>query len=235
MTDGIRAEIRVDGPTGCPVTHVVDRTGIAATDVRRAVSTDGRCVTEEFLLADPLGIDLAETGLEDQETGASEEIGASEESDVEFQRVFDYGDHVTYRFERDRDVACPCETVEAHGSPVTDVDVRDDGVHVAFHVADMAALQALVADLRDAFPSLDVKRLLRSEGEPGTHTLVFVDRGRLTARQLEVLETAHDMGYFSHPKGANAGEVAEALSITRATFSEHLAAAQSKLLDAILD
>jgi predicted DNA binding protein len=43
------------------------------------------------------------------------------------------------------------------------------------------------------------------------------------------------MGYFEHPKGANAGEVAEALAITTATFSEHLSAAQSKLFDAILD
>jgi hypothetical protein len=50
-----------------------------------------------------------------------------------------------------------------------------------------------------------------------------------------VLETAHRLGYFERPKGANAGEVADALDISRSTFTEHLAAAQTKLLDAILD
>jgi hypothetical protein len=227
MSDGIRAEIRVDGPTGCPATRLVDRTGTTAEDVTRAVSANGERVVEEFLLADPVGVDVP--GPDDACDHGDQTAG-----DGEFQLVFDYGDHATYRFERDRDVACPCEVVEAHDCPPTDVAIRDDGVHVAFHVPDMPSLQALVAALRDRFPSLDVKRLLRSTGEAGAHNLVFVDRGQLTDRQQEVLETAHEMGYFAHPKGANAGEVATELGITRSTFSEHLAAAQSKLMNAIL-
>jgi hypothetical protein len=227
MSDGIRAEIRVDGPTGCPATRLVDRTGTTAEDVTRAVSANGERVVEEFLLADPVGVDVP--GVDDAGDHGDQTAG-----DGEFQLVFDYGDHATYRFERDRDVACPCEVVEAHDCPPTDVAIRDDGVHVAFHVPDMPSLQALVAALRDRFPSLDVKRLLRSTGEAGAHNLVFVDRGQLTDRQQEVLETAHEMGYFAHPKGANAGEVATELGITRSTFSEHLAAAQSKLMNAIL-
>jgi len=43
------------------------------------------------------------------------------------------------------------------------------------------------------------------------------------------------MDCFDHPKGANAGEVADALDISRSTFAEHLSAAQSKLFDAVLD
>ncbi|WP_323674930.1 helix-turn-helix domain-containing protein [Halorubellus sp. PRR65] len=253
MSDGIRAEIRVDGPTGCPATRVVDDTGTTAEDVTRAVSRDGERVVEEFLLADPVGVDVGGTDAADAETAGTDATdaetgGTDEESDGETadgpagtdpdvtpRLVFDYGDHATYRFERDRDVACPCEVVEAHDCPTADVAIRTDGVHVTFHVPDMTALQALVADLREQFPSLDVKRLLRSTGDAGAHNLVFVDRSRLTERQLEVLETAHRMGYFQHPKGANAGEVATELDITRSTFSEHLAAAQSKLLDAILE
>jgi predicted DNA binding protein len=49
-----------------------------------------------------------------------------------------------------------------------------------------------------------------------------------------VLRTAHQLGYFEHPKGANAGEVAESLDITTATFIQHLSAAQQKLLDSVL-
>jgi predicted DNA binding protein len=63
---------------------------------------------------------------------------------------------------------------------------------------------------------------------------VSVDRGKLTDRQLEVLETAHGMGYYQYPRGANASEVAEALDICPSTLAEHLAAAQTKLLDDVL-
>lgn len=216
MSGGIRAEVSVDAPTGCPTTEVVARTGASTDDVTRAVSADGDRVVEEFLLADPVGVEL--DGFE-----------------TTFEPVFDYGDHVTYRFERARDVACPCETVDDHGCPVVDISVRADELHIAFHANDMPTLQSVVGDLRERYPSLDVRRLLRSEGDASGHNLVFVDRNRLTDRQLEVLETAHEMGYFAHPKGANAGQVADALDVTRSTFTEHLAAAQSKLLDAVLD
>jgi len=43
------------------------------------------------------------------------------------------------------------------------------------------------------------------------------------------------MGYFDYPKGANATDVAEELGVARSTFTEHLAAAQTKLMDAILE
>lgn len=65
-------------------------------------------------------------------------------------------------------------------------------------------------------------------------TTVAVDRGKLTDRQLEVLETAHAMGYYQYPRGANASEVAEALDICPSTLAEHLAAAQTKLLEDVL-
>ena len=64
---------------------------------------------------------------------------------------------------------------------------------------------------------------------------MFVNRGALTDRQLEVLETAHEMGYFERPKGANASHIAAALDISQSTLTEHLVTAQRKLLDDILE
>ncbi|WP_248515227.1 helix-turn-helix domain-containing protein [Salinarchaeum laminariae] len=64
--------------------------------------------------------------------------------------------------------------------------------------------------------------------------LIRVDLDKLTDRQLEVLETAHDLGYYQYPRGANASEVAEALDICPSTLAEHLAAAQTKLLADVL-
>ena len=89
----------------------------------------------------------------------------------------------------------------------------------------------------------DRPEMLRKAPDSGADVIVFdledaVSPGRKDeAREAvrEVLETAHEMGYFEYPKRANAGDVAEAVGISRSTFSEHLGAAQTKLLDAILE
>jgi hypothetical protein len=64
---------------------------------------------------------------------------------------------------------------------------------------------------------------------------VPVDLERLTDRQREVVETAYRMGYFEYPRETNASGVAAELGIEPSTLAEHLAAAQSKLLGAVLD
>ncbi len=119
--------------------------------------------------------------------------------------------------------------------PVVDVRSRGSSLYLTFHAPDMASLQSIIGELQSQCSNLDVQRLLRSQQDGGDRNLVFVDRSALTDRQREVLETAHRMGYFDHPKQANAGEVAEELEITGTTFAEHIAAAQTKLLDAILE
>jgi predicted DNA binding protein len=115
-----------------------------------------------------------------------------------------------------------------------DVHTRDGTLYLVFHAPDMDRLQAVIGDVRDAFDGVEVRRLLRSSEERSEQELVFVDSSSLTDRQREVLETAHEMGYFEHPKGANVGEVAEAIGITTSTFTEHLSAAQSKPFAGIL-
>ncbi|MFP4188694.1 MAG: helix-turn-helix domain-containing protein [Halobacteriales archaeon] len=42
------------------------------------------------------------------------------------------------------------------------------------------------------------------------------------------------MGYFNHPKRSNATEVADEMGIAVSTFTEHLSAAQRKILDDLL-
>ena len=51
----------------------------------------------------------------------------------------------------------------------------------------------------------------------------------LTDRQRQVLELAVEAGYFERPRHNNTGELADALDISRATFTQHLRAAQRKL------
>ncbi|MFO7927497.1 MAG: helix-turn-helix domain-containing protein [Halobacteriota archaeon] len=214
MGTGIRAEIRVDPDGTCPIVEASSGLGSPSYTIARSVTgSTAERVNEEFIL----------------------ESGGDPEASVELTEVFDYGAKRMYRFSRERGRGCPCEIVEVFDCPIVDLHSRDDSLYLVFHAADMDTLQETIVSLQDRFSEVDVRRLLRSEHDAPEANLVLLDRSRLTDRQREVLETASSMGYFEHPKGANAGEVADELGITTSTFSEHLSAAQSKLMDAILD
>ena len=213
MATGIRAEVKVDGPTECPV-------------VRAAAA------------ADSPGHSVSRSGTPSEDGGVIEEFVLESDESVdceELRPVFSYGTSTAYRFTREPDALCPCAYVERFEVPVVDVRVHEGAMYLTFHAPEMGALQEIVGGLRERYPSLDVQRLLHTRGEKGEQDLVFVDRSVLTDRQLEVLETAHRLGYFEHPKGSNATEVAEELGIATSTFTEHLSAAQRKLLDSILN
>lgn len=217
MTPGIRAEVRVEDPCDCPIATISGETGESTHSISKSVNPgdEGR-VTEEFILNE-------EAAVKDVQLES-----------VDLEEVFSYGSKQVYRFSRSRAHRCPCDCVEEFDSPVIDVRTEGDSLIMSFHAPDMDRVKQIVAALQEKYPSLDLQRLLRSESDQSEQNLVFIDRSDLTERQQEVLKTAHDMGYFEHPKGANAGEVAEELGITTSTFSEHLATAQNKLLGSIL-
>ncbi|SEH12778.1 hypothetical protein SAMN04487967_0960 [Natronorubrum sediminis] len=216
MASGIRAEVKIDDPDGCVVTAAAGSTEGSVNTVSKSVNPDApERVTEEFMLESETDVDSIDT-------------------DVDLSSIFSYGSSDVYRFTRSLERECPCGWIERHDSPVVDVRARGSALYLTFHAADMSALQAIIGDLKTNCSNLDVQRLLQTQQGRTEQHLVYVDRNTLTTRQLEVLETAHRMGYFEHPKRANAGEVAAALDITSTTFTEHLAAAQTKLLDAIL-
>ena len=204
---GRRAEIRIDEPPSCQIAAATDD-GETTDGVARSSGDD--VTTEEVTLpadADPEG--MAE--------------------------VFTDGDRSVYRFDRPADQTCVCEVVEDHGAPLHDVRAEDGSLVLTFHVPDSERLRGVVADLRAVADGVSLVRLTRSSPVEDGDDLVFLDRAALTDRQREVLQTAHEMGYFARPRDSNATEVAAALDITRSTFAEHLAAAQSKLMDAVLD
>ncbi|GAB3027786.1 helix-turn-helix domain-containing protein [Natronobiforma cellulositropha] len=214
MTGAIRAEIEIESPGDCPVAMATAAGDTTVEGVTRTAGTDadGRFV-EEFAL----------------ERGAEESLPA----DLGCEPVFDLDAHTVYRFSRDPDDDCVCTCIERFGWPVSDVRASEGALIVSCYATDVAELSALVRDLREAFGTVRVRQLIQSGGD-ADGDLLLIDRRWLTDRQREVLETAHEMGYFEYPKGANAGEVAAALGISRSTFSEHLAAAQRKLLDALV-
>jgi predicted DNA binding protein len=216
MGTGIRAEVTVDAAGTCPITEVARETETATLSITKSVNPDGSGrVTEEFLI------------------DADDELPASITENMRV--VFTYGSKHVLQFDRDLDSECPCSSVERFDAPVVDVHTREGLLHLVFHARDMDHLRDVIDQLREDYPTVRIERLLRSSDEDPVRSLVFVDRAKLTDRQREVLETAHEMGYFDRPKGANAEEVAAELGIAPSTFAEHVAAAQSKLFDTILD
>jgi hypothetical protein len=205
---GLEAAIRIADPGVCPVAEIAAQTGTRIEAVDRT-SVAGS-VTEEFEI--------------DSEAPVPE--GAEE--------VFGDDRYSVYRLERDMEESCFCERIEEFGCPVVDTRAEDGGLRVVFRPSDLGTLKEIVGTLREDFGELRLERLVRS-GDPTESDTVVVDRDRLTDRQREVLEAAYEMGYFEHPKGANAQEVARALDINSATLRGHLSAAQSKLLESVLE
>lgn len=56
----------------------------------------------------------------------------------------------------------------------------------------------------------------------------------LTDRQLEILETAFDLGYFEVPRNVSTDEVADELGLDPSTVAEHLRRAERNLLSELL-
>ena len=215
---GVRAELVVSDPGGCPVAAASTTTEGPVTDVVWTASTNGR-VTEQFTAH----ID----GDRDGDEGTRNDL----------EQVFDYGSQEVYEVRREHKQTepCPCERVEAEVGPVADVRADDGALRVTVHAADPNSLRGIVTELTDAYGSVTVEYLVQEQADDDESELVPVDLRRLTDRQREVLTTAHEMGYFAYPREANATEVAAALDIQPSTFTEHLNAAQSKLLAELLD
>ncbi|MFQ3295648.1 MAG: putative DNA binding protein [Halobacteriales archaeon] len=210
MDGGIRAEINVEAGDACPIMKsVADRTN-PITNVSRSLSPGDEAIVEEFT------------------TDASATV-----EDERMDPVYSYDSRVAYRFSRDENPTCPCHRIESHEVPVSNTTLRNESLVLQFHVADLDELEAVVKDLREDYP-VSIERLVQSGCDGDPDDLVFVDRGQLTDRQMEVLRTAHEMGYFEYSKRSNAGDVADELGISTPTFSEHLSAAQRKLLGALV-
>ncbi len=241
MGAGIRAEISLPTSASSPFDGVVD----GSTPVYNVARS--RLEARRVHDADPVADDSAvsEAGVDDPGADGPEadedrvviEFLADADLDVPdgVETVFDYGEKAAYRFETACSDASPFAVLDRYGVPATETVIRDGRLLVTFHASDLATLRAVLEALQETCTDLQVLRLLQSSSTPEESDLVTFDRSELTERQREVLTAAYDAGYFDHPKGANAGEVAESLGIDRSTFAEHLAAVQRKVFDTVLD
>lgn len=207
MDAGIHAQIQVSGVEGCPAASLSEDVEIESVALDRQTGSRGGSVVGEVT------VDGADTEMETPEG---------------VRRVFDDDTRSVYRFVN-RDGKCPCGCVPDYGCPVRTIRADSGSLSLSFIAPNVETLRSIVTDLQSCCETVRVRRLTQST--PDSQHLLFVNRDVFTDRQFEVLQTAHEMGYFARPKRADSAAVAAELGISVATFSEHLAVAQEKLLD----
>ena len=203
---GVRARLSVCDPPVAPIAAVLPRDAVA-TSVERIRVDDH--VVSEFHTTRPVAADP----------------------------VFEADDEYVYRIRTPAGAGpYPCLSVESLGHPVSDVTVQadPDRILLTLSLPSVDPVAEIVDAIKSTGASVSLERLTRS-GESGDSDPVVVDRGRLTDRQREVMRTATRLGYFEYPREADAGEVAAAIGIARSTFAEHLAAAQRRVFDEVVD
>ncbi len=110
--------------------------------------------------------------------------------------------------------------------------VADGQMRIFASVQATEAVRPVIDRLEDAFADASVTAVWSDHSHPED-----TDGGgleRLTDRQRQVLELALDAGYFERPRRHNTGELAAMLDISRATFTQHLRAAQSKVFEDLI-
>ncbi|MFC7076283.1 helix-turn-helix domain-containing protein [Haloarcula halophila] len=217
MSRRVLAEVEVVDPQACQVQpHASEERHVASVS-RSALGGDEGEVVEEFTLV------------------ADGDSPPSPDDHANVQEVFDYDQGRIYRLHRQAGQGCVCERIERAGCVVQELSATERSLTVTFLVEDVATLRDVIGDLQSTGECVSLRRLVETDDSLDRSRPVVLDREKLTGRQREVLERAHEMGYFEHPRTANAGEVADDLGITTATFTEHLAAAQRKVFGDLLD
>lgn len=123
---------------------------------------------------------------------------------------------------------CIVETIEGAGGIPGSVSATDGNGRVTAQVPQEVDSPEVVAAVLDRHPTTNLiahRQLDVSMPSFSPWGVREVLREQVTDRQWEVLRTAYRHGYFDQPRAHTGEEVAEALGISSATFSQHLRSA----------
>ncbi|MDZ5809922.1 bacterio-opsin activator domain-containing protein [Halorubrum sp. AD140] len=131
------------------------------------------------------------------------------------------------------DGGCPAVFLGEAGAFPCTVEGRDGSGTIGAEVPPSEDVATVIDDFLEAYPDADLTRKReQSYGTPtfGPRYLQAALEHDLTDRQREVLETAHDVGYYDWPREVTAEELADRFDISPATLHQHLRAAEQKLI-----
>lgn len=133
---------------------------------------------------------------------------------------------------------CVTTTLADSGAIARSVEAEGGVGHIVAAVPAHIDVRGVVEQFRDHHPESALVACRRSDDpvpiqtERGVHATMA---DHLTDKQREVLRTAYLSGYFSWPRRTTAEECADALGIAQPTFSQHLRAAQEKVIGRLFE
>ncbi|WP_424007720.1 bacterio-opsin activator domain-containing protein [Haloferax denitrificans] len=117
------------------------------------------------------------------------------------------------------------------GGRLRGLEADRDGCRFTAVVPDRGAGRALLDDLSAAAAGVELRAVRERSAPPRTGRGFAADvNAALTDRQQTALQLAHLGGFFEWPHAVTGDELAAAMDVSRATFHQHLRAAQRKLV-----
>ncbi|KAB1197424.1 MULTISPECIES: bacterio-opsin activator domain-containing protein [Haloferax] len=122
------------------------------------------------------------------------------------------------------------------GGRLTDLEATRTGSRFTAIVPDRAVGRTLLDDLRTVATGVEL-RAVRDRSSPARTRREFASSvgADLTDRQHTALQLAYLGGFFDWPHGVTGDELADAMGVSRATFHQHLRAAERKLVTQFFD
>lgn len=137
------------------------------------------------------------------------------------------------RFEATFERPTPETILSTRDGQLLDVSVRPEKVVLTVAVRSEQRIAGLLEAFEAEYDNASVGAVWsRGTEEPTDYGDVAAS---LTARQRQVLEFAYLNGYFDQPRGHNMTEIADKLNLSRQTVSQHLRAAERKLVQNLLE
>ncbi|KAB1186854.1 MULTISPECIES: bacterio-opsin activator domain-containing protein [Haloferax] len=122
------------------------------------------------------------------------------------------------------------------GGRLTDLEADRAGSRFTVSVPDRTVGRALLDDLKQAARGVELRAVRERSSPPRTAREFTSSVGaELTDRQHTALQLAYLGGFFDWPHGVTGNELAEAMDVSRATFHQHLRAAERKLVSRFFD
>jgi predicted DNA binding protein len=107
----------------------------------------------------------------------------------------------------------------------------DGRAHITLELPPEVDVRTVATLLRDRYTGTELVAS-RTRDRPATTKQEFIAEveARLTDRQVTALQKAYLSGYYAPNRSTTGDELAESMGISRATFHQHLRAAEQKLM-----
>ncbi|MCU4744155.1 bacterio-opsin activator domain-containing protein [Natronoglomus mannanivorans] len=143
-------------------------------------------------------------------------------------------DESTTRCELVVSTPTPEGVLAERGVRILETVVEHDRVIVTVVCPDETDVNDLVDALQERYPTASMGSI-RSKRDAMGRTALDELLGSVTDKQLQAIELGFYAGYFERPREHNTTELASKLGVSRATFTQHLRAAERKLLAHIFE